>query len=123
MNNMLKKKTIRKDKRTKRVRKNLHGESLKPRLCVTKTNIHIYAQLIDDRAGVTIASTSTLAKEFRETEFNKKNCKTARQIGVRIAEIAKKKNIEKAIFDRGSFKYHGVLAEVAEGARSAGLQI
>jgi large subunit ribosomal protein L18 len=122
MDNQNKKNVIRRNKRALRVRKHLRGTAEKPRLCVVKTNKHLFAQLIDDNAGVTLGSVSTIAKEFRTTEFNKKNKASARQLGMRLAEIAKDKGVLKAVFDRGSSKYHGVLAELAEGARSSGLQ-
>lgn len=110
-------------KRALRVRKHLHGNSLKPRMCVQKTNLHIHVQLIDDEAGVTLGAASTNAKEFKNGEFGKKNKASAKKIGERIAEIALAKNIKEVIFDRGPHKYHGVLAELADGARGAGLKI
>lgn len=108
--------------RTMRVRKKLRGSSIKPRLCVVKSNNHIHVQLINDEDGVTIGSTSTLSKEFRKTEFNKKSKVSAAKLGVRIAEIANENNIREVIFDRGPHKYHGVLAELANAARENGLQ-
>ena len=117
----LKKKILRK-KRSMRVRKYLKGNSLKPRLSVVKSNAHIEVQLIDDEERKTLASTSTRAKEFRKTEFNSKNKNSARKLGEKIAELAQKKNIKEVIFDRGPHKYHGVLAELADAARGAGLK-
>ncbi|MEM1282320.1 MAG: 50S ribosomal protein L18 [Chlamydiota bacterium] len=108
--------------RTMRVRKRLRGSSIKPRLCVVKTNNHIHVQLINDEDGLTIGSTSTLNKEFRKTEFNKKSKTSAAKLGVRIAEIANENNIREVIFDRGPHKYHGILAELANAARENGLQ-
>lgn len=110
------------EKRALRVRKRLRGTSIKPRLCVIKSNYHIQAQLIDDETGTTLGGTATFAKEFRNTEFSKKNKTSARKLGEQIAEIAKSKNIKEVIFDRGPFKYHGILAELAEAARTGGLQ-
>jgi large subunit ribosomal protein L18 len=109
-------------RRAKRVRKHLQGTSTRPRLSVIKTNKHIQAQLIDDEKGVTIGMTATFAKNVQGTEFAKKNKTSARKLGEMIAEIAKKQNIKEVIFDRGPFKYHGILAELANGAREAGLQ-
>jgi len=118
--------TIRKQnvrqRRTMRVRKRLRGDAQKPRLCVVKTNMHLEAQLIDDEKHVTLGSISTIAKEFRGTEFGRKSKKAAKKIGERIAEIAKKYDIEEVIFDRGPSKYHGVLAELADAARAGGLK-
>ncbi len=113
---------IKRMKRMGRVRKHLHGNSIKPRLCVLKTNYNIYAQLIDDEIGHTLCAVSTLSKEFANTEFTKKNKATAKKIGERIAEIALEKNIKEVIFDRGPHKYHGILAELADGARGIGLK-
>lgn len=109
-------------RRALRVRKHLRGNGSKPRLCVVKSNCHIQVQLIDDETGKTLGGTATFAKEFRNTEFNRKNKESARKLGEHIAEIAKSKNIKEVIFDRGPFKYHGILAELAEGARAGGLQ-
>ena len=109
-------------KRALRVRKHLRGTSAKPRLCVVKSNCHIQAQLIDDETGITIGGVATFAKELRNTEFNKKNKASARKLGEQIAEIAKSKNIKEVVFDRGPFKYHGILAELADAARAGGLQ-
>lgn len=111
-----------KRKRALRVRKKIHGSSNKPRLCVVKTNQHIHVQLIDDDAGLTLGSISTFAKEFRNTEFSRKNKTSAKKLGERIAEIAKGQNIKEVVFDRGPFKFHGILAELAQAARDAGLQ-
>jgi large subunit ribosomal protein L18 len=115
-------KHINRIKRALRVRKHLRGTSEKPRLSVVKSNKHIQVQLIDDEKGLTLGHTATFAKEFKTTEFCAKNKKSARKLGEHIAEIAKKQNIKEVIFDRGPFKYHGILAELADGAREAGLQ-
>ena len=109
-------------RRSLRVRSRIHGTSLKPRLSVIKSNKHIQAQLIDDEKNITLGSVSTYNKEFRSTEFNKKNKASARKLGEKMAEIAKSKNIKEIIFDRGRFKYHGILAEFADAARAGGLQ-
>lgn len=122
MNNLVKKNHELRVRRALRVRKHLRGTSTKPRLCVVKSNCHIQAQLIDDETGHTLGGAATFSKEFRATEFNKKNKASARKIGEQIAEIAKSKNIKEVVFDRGPSKYHGVLAELAEGARAGGLQ-
>lgn len=113
---------ILRDRRAIRVRKHLRGTSTKPRLCVIKSNSHIQAQLIDDENGKTLGGVATFAKEMRNTEFGKKNKASARKLGEQIAEIAKSKNIKEVVFDRGPFKYHGILAELADAARAGGLQ-
>lgn len=102
-----------------RVRKSLHGSAERPRLSVSKTNCHIYAQLIDDDNAVTLVGFGTQSKDSSV----KRKCKeSAREIGKQIAELAKEKNINTVIFDRGRYKFHGVVAELANGAREAGLQ-
>lgn len=119
--NLIKKEAVRKN-RTFRVRKRLQGTSLRPRLCVVKSNKHIQVQLIDDDAGKTLGSIATFAKEFRGTEYAKKNKASATKLGEEIAKIAQKQDVKQVVFDRGPFKYHGILAALAEGARAAGLQ-
>lgn len=110
------------NKRALRVRKNLRGNNEKPRLTVFKSNKHISVQLIDDENGLTIGSAATIDKDFKGTDFGKKTKDAAKKVGEKIAEIAKKHNISEVIFDRGRFKYHGILAELAEGARASGLK-
>lgn len=109
-------------KRAMRVRKKLRGTSAKPRLCVVKSNKHIQVQLIDDEAGKTLGTAATFAKEYCNTEFSKKNKASAAKLGEKIAEIAKGQNVTEVVFDRGPFKYHGILAALADSARAAGLQ-
>ena len=102
-----------------RVRKTLHGTAERPRLSVSKTNRHIYAQLINDDQSITVAGFGTLSKA---NSLKKKSKEAAREIGKQIAELAKKSNIHSVIFDRGRYKFHGIVAELAQGAREAGLQ-
>jgi large subunit ribosomal protein L18 len=122
MRNSLIKEQKRRKSRAMRVRKRLRGTSLKPRLSVHKSNSHIQVQLIDDEKSLTIGGTSTFATEFKNTEFCKKNKESARKLGEWIAEFAKKNDISEVVFDRGPFKYHGILAELANAARASGLQ-
>jgi large subunit ribosomal protein L18 len=110
-------------KRALRVRQRLRGNQERPRLSINKTAKHLYVQLIDDEKAATLASTSTLSKDFSQTEFNRKNKESAKQLGLKIAELAKAQNVDKVVFDRGRFKYHGIIASVAEGAREGGLQL
>jgi large subunit ribosomal protein L18 len=105
-----------------RVRKRMHGTATCPRLSVHKSNSHITAQLIDDDNGVVLGMSGTLSKEFRGTAFEKKSKASAKEIGKAIAGQALKQNITEVVFDRGPFKYHGILAELAEAARAAGLK-
>ncbi|NGX50401.1 MAG: 50S ribosomal protein L18 [Chlamydiae bacterium] len=115
---LLKRTKIRKN-RMMRIRKKLRGSSERPRLSVSKSIFHIGVQLIDDDRGVTITSFSTLSKEAKNM---KKSKESARFVGQKIAELAKQKNIEKVIFDRGRFKFHGLIAELANAARENGLK-
>lgn len=108
--------------RALRVRKNIHGTAAKPRLCVVKSNKHIQAQLIDDENHITMGSIATFSKEFKNSEFAKKNKASAAKLGEKIAQIAQQKNVKEIVFDRGPFKYHGILAALADAARNAGLK-
>ncbi|CRX37862.1 50S ribosomal protein L18 [Estrella lausannensis] len=110
-------------KRAMRIRKKLRGSSEFPRMCVVKTNKHIMVQIIDDESHKTLCSASTLSKELKGTEFAKKSKASAAKLGEVIAKAAQGLNIKKVKFDRGQFKYHGILAELADAARNAGLQI
>jgi len=112
---------LRKAKRSMRVRKKFHGTATKPRLTVVKTNKHIYAQLIDDDKGITLCSTSTLSKNFKTTEFNKRNKESAKKLGEAIGTMAKDLKVNEVVFDRGPYKYHGILAELANSVREQGL--
>jgi large subunit ribosomal protein L18 len=108
-------------KRAVRIRKNVRGSAEKPRMSVLKSNQHIAVQIIDDEKGVTVVSLSTTMKEFRDKKV-KKSKETAKQIGSKIAELAKAKQINAVVFDRGRYKYHGLIAELANAAREGGLQ-
>lgn len=110
----------RRERRTMRVRKHVRGSAEKPRLSVYKTNKHISAQLIDDDQQITLVSAGTQHKEFGKDSGKSKE--SARRVGMIIAEKAKEKSITAIVFDRGRYKYHGIIAELAAGAREAGLQ-
>ena len=101
-------------KRHKKIRARVFGKKEKPRLCVFKSGKHIYAQLIDDEKGKTIASASDL--DFKKIKKGK-----AKEIGKLIAKKAKDLKIEKIVFDRSGYKYHGQIKELAEAAREGGL--
>ncbi|MCM2280898.1 MAG: 50S ribosomal protein L18 [Bdellovibrionaceae bacterium] len=105
-------------KKKLRIRRRVHGSAERPRLCVFRSARHIYAQLIDDTKGATIASTSTLQVEGMKGA-NKNSAKT---IGAEIAKLAKAKNINSVVFDRNGYLYHGRIQALAEGAREAGLE-
>ena len=103
-----------------RVRKKVRGTAARPRLAVFRSNKHIYAQVIDDVAGRTLASASTMEK--RPTGGATATVDAAKAVGERLGERAKAAGIESVVFDRGGFKYHGRVAAVADGARDAGLE-
>ena len=105
-------------KRHIRVRGKISGTPECPRLNVFRSNANIYAQLIDDVNGVTLASASTLEKDF---EGATGNVEAAKKVGLVLAERAKAKGIEDVVFDRGGYLYHGRVAALAEGAREGGL--
>ncbi len=106
-------------KRHKRVRAKISGTAACPRLDVFRSSKNIYAQIIDDEQGVTLAAASSIEKDFGETKGNKDE---ARKVGALIAERAKAKGIETVVFDRGGYIYHGRVKELAEGAREGGLK-
>lgn len=109
-------------KRAYRVRKHVRGNSQKPRMCVVKTNKHIQVQIVDDEIGKTLTSISTQSKALKNSEFKKKNKASAKVLGEKIAEQARGLGILQVVFDRGPYKYHGILAELATAARAGGLQ-
>lgn len=104
-----------------RVRKKISGTPDRPRLCVYRSNAHIYAQLIDDVAGVTLASASTMEKDVASqiAELDKKGA--GKLVGKLIAQRALEKGIKDVVFDRGGYIYTGRVAELASGAREGGL--
>ena len=104
-----------------RVRKRVAGTPERPRLSVFRSNIHIYAQVIDDSANHTLASASTKDAELAASLKGKTKTDRAKAVGQLIAQRAKAAGIEKAVFDRGGFQYHGRVQALAEAAREAGL--
>jgi len=109
-------------KRHYRMRKDLNGTAERPRLNVFRSLNHIYAQIINDDTSTTLVSASTLDKEICATIENGGNIEAAKLIGKEVAKRAIAKGIEKVVFDRGGYIYHGRIAAVAEGAREAGLK-
>ncbi len=105
-----------------RVRTKVAGTPERPRLCVYRSLDHIYAQVIDDRAGRTLAAASSLDKETRKQLKGGGNVAAAKVVGKIIAERAKAAGIEQVVFDRGGYKYHGRVQALAEAAREAGLK-
>ncbi len=108
-------------KRISRIRKKISGTAERPRLCVFKSNKHIYAQVVDDVAGKTIAAMSTVDKEFNQGD-EKGKTGAAKVVGMAIAERAKSAGISQVIFDRGGYLYHGRVKSLSEGAREGGLK-
>ena len=102
-----------------RVRTKISGTAECPRLCVYRSNTNLYAQIIDDVAGNTIVSASTLDKDVKTKHANKE---AAKEVGALIAKKAIEKKIKTVVFDRGGYIYHGVVKELAEAAREAGLE-
>ena len=117
-------KQIRRQRRRRRfrVRKRLRGTSDRPRLSVSRSHKHIYAQLIDDSAGQTLVAASTLDKEVGQSVAYGGNAAAASAVGQAIAERAKQAGIAQVCFDRGSLKYHGRVAALADAAREGGLK-
>ncbi len=112
-------------KRKKRIRKRIFGTPEKPRVCVFKSLRYLYVQAIDDIGGKTLASASTLEKEFKEkfgnNSYNIKNLKLARLLGNIFGERLKEKGIERIVFDRSGYFYHGRVKEIADGIREKGI--
>ena len=107
-------------RRHRRVRGKISGTAERPRMDVFRSSKHIYAQIIDDVAGVTLCSASTMDKDF---EGFGGNIEAAGKVGRKIAERALEKGIKVVVFDRGGFVYHGRVKALAEGAREGGLQL
>lgn len=109
------------EQRVRRTRAKIFGSAKKPRLAVFRSNKFIYAQLIDDEKGVTVASVSS--REFSKEELKKTKREQALLVGKRIAEKASSMGVKNAVFDRRGYLYHGRVGALAEGARSGGLKI
>jgi len=108
-------------KRKKRIRKKVNGNPERPRLSVFRSAKHMYAQVIDDTRGATLAFASTLSKGLREEVAGKKKTEAAKLVGQAIARVCQEKGIRKVVFDRNGYRYHGRVKALADGAREAGL--
>ena len=108
-------------RRHRRVRKKVHGTATRPRLAIYRSNKHLTAQVIDDDAGRTLASASTLEADFRKQQPGG-NVAAATAVGALVAERAKQAGISAVVFDSGGFLYNGRVAAIAEAARAAGLE-
>jgi large subunit ribosomal protein L18 len=108
--------------RHRRVRKKVTGTSQRPRLAVFRSLHHIYAQVIDDTEGHTLAAASTLDPDLRKALKTGGDIEAAKAVGKLVGERAREKGVQKVVFDRGGFMYHGRVQGLAEAAREAGLQ-
>jgi len=109
-------------KRTKRVRARMFGTETKPRLCLFRSATHIYAQAIADDSQKTLAEASTLSKDLREKLSGMKKVDQAREVGKFVSKRLQAIGIERVVFDRGRYLYHGRVKALAEAAREAGLK-
>ena len=119
---LIKKKRLNHQRRRGRVRQKISGTGPRPRLAVFRSLKHIYAQLINDELGVTVAEASSLSPELKENLSNGGNISAAESVGTLIAQKAKQEGIEVVVFDRGGHLYHGRIKALAEAARVGGLK-
>lgn len=117
------KKRLRRDKIRRRIRSTIRGTEERPRLSVFKSNKHIYAQLINDRAGQTLAAASTLTSDLEGDLKGKTKVEQAKAVGAFLAKKAEEAGVKKVVFDRSGYKYHGKVKAVADGAREGGLEL
>jgi len=110
------------NRRHARVRNKISGTAQRPRLCVFRSTNHIYAQVIDDVGGHTLAAASTLTPELKKDSSGKTKVAQAGLVGTYVAKLAVGKDISEVVFDRGGYKYHGRVKALAEAAREAGLK-
>jgi large subunit ribosomal protein L18 len=109
-------------RRHERVRKRVRGTASRPRLCVFRSLTHIYAQVIDDDAGRTLAAASDIEKALAASRDGKKKTDVAVAVGELVAQRAREKGVEQVVFDRGGYRFHGRVKALAEAARKAGLR-
>ena len=105
-----------------RIRRDISGSAKTPRLAVFRSNRHIYAQVIDDEGGATVAQASTLDKELRSKVARGTTVDAAKAVGELVGERLKNAGIKSVVFDRGGYRYHGRVQALADGARSAGIK-
>jgi large subunit ribosomal protein L18 len=109
-------------RRKQRVRKNVKGSDARPRVCVFRSNKHIYAQVISDEKGATLVSASSLSDLEADAAKERKGVGAAKRVGLTLAQRCKERNITRVVFDRNGFLFHGQIKAVADGAREGGLQ-
>lgn len=110
------------ERRKLRIRKTVNGSTERPRMSVFRSAKHIYAQVIDDVTGKTLAFASTLSKDLRGTLEEDNKTAQAKKVGALIAKICKSKKIDRVVFDRNGYMYHGRISALAQAAREAGLE-
>lgn len=110
------------ERRKLRLRKKIRGTSERPRLSIYCSGHHVYAQIIDDVKGCTLAASSTLSENVREEGKYLGNIEGARRVGAAIAQVAKERQIQAVVFDRNGYLYHGKIKALADAAREHGLQ-
>lgn len=118
-----KKKKLRRDKIRRRIRATIRGTAERPRLSVHKSNKHVYAQLVDDISGNTLAAVSTSSEALKKQAKDEPRIGAAKLVGETLAKAAQDKGVNKAVFDRSGYKYHGVIKALADGAREGGLDL
>lgn len=116
-----KERRVQRDIRHRRLRRYVRGSNARPRLAVFRSLNHIYAQLIDDDAARTLLAVDSRSKEFRERYRNGGNIAAAKGVGELLAQKAKAAGIERVVFDRGGYKFHGRVKALADAARAGGL--
>jgi large subunit ribosomal protein L18 len=117
-----KQRSIGRIRRQQRVRKKVLGTDARPRVCVFRSNRHIYAQVISDDKGTTLASVSTLSSGLADRVSDRKGVEAAKEVGLSLAKACKEKSITRVVFDRNGFLFHGRVKAVADGAREGGLE-
>ncbi|HMK61418.1 MAG TPA: 50S ribosomal protein L18 [Dissulfurispiraceae bacterium] len=115
-------KKIGKQRRHERIRKHVSGNPKRPRLSVYRSLNNVYAQIIDDTKGATLAAASTLDKEIKGTDGHKGNVEAAKKVGQLLAKKALAAGVKKVVFDRSGYRYHGSIKALAEGSREGGLE-
>jgi large subunit ribosomal protein L18 len=115
-------KIVGRERRKLRIRKKVNGSPVRPRLTVFRSAKHIYAQVIDDTTGQTVAHASTLSKDLKGSLDEDNKVAAAKKVGALIAKICKSKKIDRVVFDRNGYLYHGRVSALAQAARDAGLE-
>lgn len=113
----------RRDKIRRRIHSTIRGTADRPRLCIYKSNKHVYLQLVNDSENATILSVSTRTADLQKDLKGKESVESAKIVGKALAEAAKERGIKKAVYDRSGYKYHGIVKAAAEGAREGGLDL